>query len=167
MVKHGILAKIMVSLCTILHGHGILAKIMARSWQDHGKILARLPRNLPWILARMPWFRTLGNFIGRNFRLGVIFIKKNWDFWINGIIEEMPRNSVPLSIYAKFAPDDYNSIIFLLWITLYIHTGNYRKNVGNREMMPFVFAELKPENSSYLLINYFDNFRNEIIWLWK
>ena len=24
---------IMVSLCTILHGHGILAKIMARSWQ--------------------------------------------------------------------------------------------------------------------------------------
>ena len=28
---------IMVSLCTILHGHGILAKIMARSWQDLGK----------------------------------------------------------------------------------------------------------------------------------
>ena len=33
---------------------------LPRSW-DHGKILARLPRNLPWILARMPWFRTLGN----------------------------------------------------------------------------------------------------------
>ena len=28
-----ILAKIMVSLRTILHGHGILVKIMARSWQ--------------------------------------------------------------------------------------------------------------------------------------
>ena len=26
---------IMVSLCTILHGHGILAKIMARSWQGY------------------------------------------------------------------------------------------------------------------------------------
>ena len=35
MVNHGILAKIMVSLCTILHGHGILAKIMARSWQGY------------------------------------------------------------------------------------------------------------------------------------
>ena len=33
---------------------------LPRTWQDHGKILARLPRNLPWILARMPWFRTLG-----------------------------------------------------------------------------------------------------------
>ena len=35
MVNHGIVAKIMVSLCTILHGHGILAKIMARSWQGY------------------------------------------------------------------------------------------------------------------------------------
>ena len=33
---------------------------LPRSWQDHGKILARLPRNLPWILARMPWLRALG-----------------------------------------------------------------------------------------------------------
>ena len=33
---------------------------LPRSWQDHGKILARLPRNLPWILARMPWLQTLG-----------------------------------------------------------------------------------------------------------
>ena len=39
-VNLGILAKIMISLCTILHGHGILAKISAR-----------LARNLPWILA--------------------------------------------------------------------------------------------------------------------
>ena len=37
---------IMVSLCTIL---------------------ARLARNLPWILARVPWLRKLGNFLGRNF----------------------------------------------------------------------------------------------------
>ena len=36
MVSLGILAKIMVSLCTILHGHGIFAKTMARSWQDLG-----------------------------------------------------------------------------------------------------------------------------------
>ena len=35
MVNHGILVKIMVSLCTILHGHGVLAKIMARSWQGY------------------------------------------------------------------------------------------------------------------------------------
>ena len=33
---------------------------LPRSWQGHGKILARLSTNLPWILARMPWFRTLG-----------------------------------------------------------------------------------------------------------
>ena len=31
--EHGILAKIMVSLGTILHGHRILANIMTRSWQ--------------------------------------------------------------------------------------------------------------------------------------
>ena len=35
MVSLGILAKIMVSLYTILHGHGILA--MPRTWQDRGK----------------------------------------------------------------------------------------------------------------------------------
>ena len=36
---------------------------LPRSLQDHGKILARLPRNLPWILARVPWLRTLGYYI--------------------------------------------------------------------------------------------------------
>ena len=36
---------------------------LPRSWQDHGKILARLARNLPWILARIPWLRTLGTLI--------------------------------------------------------------------------------------------------------
>ena len=54
---HGILLKIMISLCTILHGHGVLANIMARSWQ----YLARLARALSLILGRVPWFRTLGN----------------------------------------------------------------------------------------------------------
>ena len=33
---------------------------LPRSCQDHGKILARLARNLPWILARVSWLRTLG-----------------------------------------------------------------------------------------------------------
>ena len=37
---------IMVSLCTILHGHGILAKIMARSWQDLGKASKELAMDL-------------------------------------------------------------------------------------------------------------------------
>ena len=37
---------IMVSLCTILHGHGILAKIMARSWQDLGKATKELAMDL-------------------------------------------------------------------------------------------------------------------------
>ena len=46
MGNHGILAKIMVSLCTILHGHGILAKIMARSWQDLGKATKELAMDL-------------------------------------------------------------------------------------------------------------------------
>ena len=46
MVNHGILAKIMVSLCTILHGHGIIAKIMARSWQDLGKATKELAMDL-------------------------------------------------------------------------------------------------------------------------
>ena len=35
MVNHGILAKIMGSLCTMLHDYGILSKIMARSWQGY------------------------------------------------------------------------------------------------------------------------------------
>ena len=37
---------IMVSLCTILHGHGILAKIMARSWQDLGKATKEVAMDL-------------------------------------------------------------------------------------------------------------------------
>ena len=37
---------IMVSLCTILHGHGILAKIMTRSWQDLGKASKELAMDL-------------------------------------------------------------------------------------------------------------------------
>ena len=50
MVNLGFLAKIMVSRYTILHGRGILAKI-----------LARLARNLPWILVRIPHgFKHLG-----------------------------------------------------------------------------------------------------------
>ena len=56
--SHGILAKIMVNYNT-------LVKIMANhdTWnacQDYGKILKRLAWNLPWILARKPWLRTLG-----------------------------------------------------------------------------------------------------------
>ena len=39
---------IMVTLCTIFHGHGI-------------KILARLASNFPWTMARVPWLRTLGS----------------------------------------------------------------------------------------------------------
>ena len=33
------------------------------AYQDHGKIniLTRIARNLPWILARIPWPRTLGS----------------------------------------------------------------------------------------------------------
>ena len=43
--SHGTLATIMISLCTLLHGHGILilAKIMARSWKDLGKASKELP----------------------------------------------------------------------------------------------------------------------------
>ena len=38
---------IMVSLCTILHGHGIFAKIMARSWQqDLGNASKEIAMNL-------------------------------------------------------------------------------------------------------------------------
>ena len=32
---------------------------LPKSWQYHGKILARHVRNLPWIMARAPWLRTL------------------------------------------------------------------------------------------------------------
>ena len=45
--------------------NGTLVKIMTNhdTWnacQDHAKILARLARNVPWIVARIPWLRTLG-----------------------------------------------------------------------------------------------------------
>ena len=55
-VNYGILAKIVVSHCTILHGHGILAKIVARSWQDLGKATKELAMDL----GKIPRLRALG-----------------------------------------------------------------------------------------------------------
>ena len=59
MVNLGILAKIMVSWLAFARSSMAIVSL-PRSWQDHGMILARLARNLPWILARITWLPTLG-----------------------------------------------------------------------------------------------------------
>ena len=43
---------------------------LPRSWQDYGKILARLARNLPWVLAMIPWLRKLGWSMTKNNAFG-------------------------------------------------------------------------------------------------
>ena len=75
---------IMVSLCTILHGHGILAKIMARSWQDLGKATKELAMDLGKdAMASNTGVRMFSFFfrqIGKVMRIE-LFLQKLLNYW--------------------------------------------------------------------------------------
>ena len=74
---------------------------LARSRQDYGKILPRLANNLPWIMARVPWLRTLGN----DFLFGK---QKNDDIYWNFIGSERTNNSLEMYVQLNICQTNIN-----------------------------------------------------------
>ena len=82
---------ILVSLCTILHGHGILAEIMARSWQYLGKASKELAMDL----GKGTMFSNTG-FANQIFNFGLLYKQ----FWLIFIYQ--PVHRCPLSALSNF-----------------------------------------------------------------